>query len=232
MQGRHREAVAVRPVLLGHELVVETAQRDPYLVVEQLQQRDPDGRVEHGEVDARLAQALVVAGRGADRGVVLGARRDVPGGWKESPSSPLVWCHVVGRPRPTRDGVQRRTATVVAHEVGEDRKDLHDVTISVEYRVTELLSDQRRARRQLRAVIDGTSIEASRGSRSYVGTPVRSSRARPTTRGAIAALSRDRGGSSWHFEWTARWRSSPAEALRFPGIGIGCAVARVLAREG
>ncbi len=145
-QGGDCEAVAVGPVLIGHELVVEPAQGCPCLVVQYLQHGDAHGGVEHGEVDPRLAQPLVVTSGGADRRVVLRTGRHVPRGGEKSAASPLLCRHVVGWPAPAGDGVQRGPATVVPYEVGEDGEELHDVTISVEYRVTQLFSDPRRAR--------------------------------------------------------------------------------------
>ena len=169
-QGGDRETVAVGPVLIGHELVVEPAQGRPRLVVECLQQGDAHGGVEHGEVDPRLAQPFVVASGGADRRVVLRTGRHVPRGGEEPAAPPLLCRHVVGWTAPVGDEVQRGSATVVPHEVGEDGEELHDVTISVEHRVTQLFSDPRRAR--------GTSCghgrdlrEASRGPGSYIGRP-------------------------------------------------------------
>ena len=72
------EPVTVGPVLLGHELVVETAQRHALLVVGELEQSDARGRIQHREIDPGLAEALVVPLRRRHRGVVLGARRYVP----------------------------------------------------------------------------------------------------------------------------------------------------------
>ena len=51
----HGEPIAIRLVLLGDELVVQAADGDVLLLVGQLQQRDADRRIQHGEVDSRFA---------------------------------------------------------------------------------------------------------------------------------------------------------------------------------
>ena len=53
-KGGHREAVPIRTVLLRHVFVIEPAQGHPLLDFGDLEQRNPDRRVEHGKVDTGL----------------------------------------------------------------------------------------------------------------------------------------------------------------------------------
>ena len=82
------EAVAVRPVLLGQELVVHAAQGDAFLFVVHLHQRVPEARVQHREVDPRLTRG----------------DRDTAGATSPSRSSPPSTARATSAAAPRRRG--------------------------------------------------------------------------------------------------------------------------------
>ena len=135
------EPIAVRLVLLGHELVVQAADGDALLLVVDLQQRDPHRRVQHREVDAGLAEALVVPLRRRHRGVVLGGRRHVPRVGEDAAFTALLHREIFDRPVTLQHALEQPTVPVVPDVVEEHRHELDDVTVAVEHRVSELLAD-------------------------------------------------------------------------------------------
>jgi hypothetical protein len=56
----------------------------------------------------------------------------------ETTLSPLRGRQAFGGPAPTGERAERGAGSVVGHEVGEDRKQLHYVSVPVEHRVAEL----------------------------------------------------------------------------------------------
>ena len=146
--GRHRERVAVRSVLLGHELVVDAAHADTLLVVVQLREGDARRRVEDGEIDARLAQPIVVALRRRHGGEVLARCRDVPRVREDAPDAALLHREVFDPPAGTAavEATEEPLFTTIADVVEEDREQLDDVPVTVEDREAELRPNPRRLR--------------------------------------------------------------------------------------
>ena len=139
-QGGDREPVAIGPVLLGHELVVSAAQDDSLLIVQQLQEGDAHRRIEDCEIDAGLLEPVVVALRGGDRGVVLGARWNVPGVRKDTGPAPLLHGEILDVALPVQHPFEEGAVAVVPYVVEEDGEDLDDVAVAIDHGVVELMA--------------------------------------------------------------------------------------------
>ena len=161
----HGEPVAVGAVLLGHELVVEPAQRDPRFVVGEPVDHQAHRGIEHREVDPRLAEPLVVARGQGHVGEVLGLGRRVPRRREQTEATLLLRrelgvAPLVVLPGEGRDLVDDRAGAVVAAEVGEHRPQLEHVPVAVEHRVAELLADVHRLRARHRHVRNPRAVQS------------------------------------------------------------------------